>query len=177
MKKIYLTIVIFALVFVGCDNTQRKAQKLIEAHLTETISKDEGYEPVKFSELDSLYTSPFDDSKFVEIYDKFKAYADKSQEALKARESYKSLTEAWAVSRRNVLLSEARQYQDSAEVFKPAIDSISENFVPEFNGWTMLHSYRTKSLTGGMDVKQLRFYFDKNLESVVDSEEVDIAVE
>ena len=42
---------------IGCTSPEKGAQKLIAKHLQETLNDWGSYEPVKFSSLDSAFTS------------------------------------------------------------------------------------------------------------------------
>ena len=56
MEKMLFLLMIQGLV-IGCTSPKKEAQKLITKHLQETLNDWDGYEPVKFSSLDSAFTS------------------------------------------------------------------------------------------------------------------------
>lgn len=110
--------------------------------------------------LDSLFTAPSDDIKYVEMSALSKAYLDKIDLYL-----------VWDLKEQVERANKQKLYLDSAEYYQSLCDSIAANFTPEFKGWTMDHSFRANNATGNKVIGHLRYSFDKGITKILESKD------
>lgn len=159
MNKV-LFILLLPILLASCSSPEKRAQKLIQKHLKETLHNWNSYESVKFSTLDSLFTIPSDDIKFIEMSALSKTYFDKINIYLE-----------WDLNKQVEYLNKQKIYLDSAEYYQSLCDSIAANFTPEFKGWTMDHSFRANNATGNKVIGHLRYSFDKSITKILESKD------
>ena len=70
MKKMLFLLMALGLV-IGCTSPEKEAQKLITKHLQETLNDWDSYESVKFSSLDSAFTSVQENEHYAVAYHRY----------------------------------------------------------------------------------------------------------
>lgn len=172
MKKLLLLgVLIISIMLVSCSSNEKKAQNLIKEHLKETLHDWDSYESVKFSSLDSVYTTVFDNPLYIVYVDKYIEYAKALKKLMKEVESYDGMSSSWAISRQTAALNKAQSSLDSTNYYKPKMEEIELNFKPEFKGWEMEHSFRANNAGGNKVIGHYRYYFDKDITKIVNSED------
>lgn len=178
MKRNYLLtvlvlFVVASLLSCGTSSKDRKARSVVRNEIKASLDEDSRYEQVSFSVIDSVLTTPLEIEAYKELYKEFAHYDKLAKERMRARESHQGIDEDWAISRRNLYLAQAKEFQDSARMLKPALDSIAEGFVPEFAGWSMTHTYRI--IRGREEsVWRKRFILDPELTKVIEETEISV---
>lgn len=146
MKK-YLIIMVAAIAFCACGSPEKKAQKLIKGYLEENLKDPSSYDPAKFGELDSLFsTFELKNEEFSAKHDMLKAKFDMEL----ALDDFKAT---------DITLKEMNA---NIEAWKAA----EAAFQPQFIGWKMSHRYRAKNGYGALDIADRTFQFDKELTKV-----------
>lgn len=146
---------------------EEKARKLIKDHLYETLHDYKSYEPIKFGKLDSTFTSFKDDAAYAAARKTFDSLLDASEEHLDQAKRYSSVYLYGNTGRK--FLTEAEQCNDMAGPIAIWLDSFKANFKGKFNGWSMTHSYRAKSLGGNLGISHDRYYFNIAIDSLLES--------
>jgi hypothetical protein len=174
MKPIATFLIILSVAFYSCKTQTReeKARKLIKDHLYVTLHDFKSYEVVKFEKLDSSFTTLEDDS----LYKEYNALVDEQLENAKkansSAEIYAGLSFYTNTARQYINASKAAT--DSAMLLLKKMKTIEADFKPEFKGWKMSHSYRTKNLSGNVFLSHYMYYFDKDLKKVVDHKDIGV---
>jgi len=173
MKSIVF-VLFCVLLSISCSSPDRKAKKLIKNQLKESLHDWKSYEPVKFGTLDSTFSTYLDKEENVDIflkYIKFKEEIDKLVEEVQDQdlEGYYS---DYYIYKRNRLITEAKEKLDSMGYYGPLVDSIKENFIPEFNGWELTHSFRANNASGNKVIGHYKYFFDKDITIIKNSEDI-----
>ena len=167
MKKLLLICSIVLL--TSCASPAKRAQKLIKAHLKETMLDWNSYEPVKFGGLDSVYTTPYDNEQYREV---IKSQTRLMEDFVSEKRDF----DFWIdidLKRANKALEKMNACNDSLKYYDEFVRSFENKFVPKFKGWSMTHTSRGNNAFGNKIISTNVFYFDANLTKVVDVEDVD----
>ncbi len=171
MKKI-MFFTLSAMLLIACSSPEKDAQKLIKSSLMETMNDPKSYESVKFSELDSIFTSVETDSALNVLFRNARRQLDKSESLM--RESNRILSfEPNYVERKKKLMDEAKLYLDSAETFRTSYEKAVANFVPQHKGWVMGHTFRGNNAMGAKILNTYLFTFNKEITEITDVRSVD----
>ena len=170
MKKITILIVAVTLL-VSCSNPEKKAQKLIEKELQTSLNDPKSYESVNFGSLDSVFTSPSRDIDYIGYKSKYDVYTNAYEEQMAKVKLYSGLSIYYDETK--FALEMAQIYLDTVEVVSAKMIEISTNFVYEFDGWKMKHTFRGKNAFGAVIVSSMMFYFDKELTKVYYSDPIE----
>jgi hypothetical protein len=158
MKKILF----ISLILSGCTFTKEsKAKKLINEELKMTLNDYKSYEPMKFGNLDTLYTSFYESPSYRKdssLYSDFFTLSLRLHDAARA-----------AIGNNNfdTILHASKKYEDSAMFFLDKEKDDSIKYIPFFKGWKMEHSFRAKNAFGALIIQHYLFSFDKNLDSII----------
>lgn len=162
MKNI-LYALLACIILVSCSvSPEKKAQKLIEKQLQESLHDWKSYESVKFGTLDSVYTDTLDDSVYLHALARFEAYKDIRDK--KADEYF--------ITHSELLQKQVLELADSVEKYSLIKDSIEKVFEPQFNGWSMNHTFRANNANGNKVIGHHLYTFDKKLIRILDSEDI-----
>lgn len=172
MKKVILLLAIPLLVCCS-KSPDEKAKSLIKDNLRKSLHDYASYEAVEFGTLDSVFTSASDLPEFSELkadYDYKKGTMDRLMSSVKfdiewaqSMGGYTSTSEYRKVQRN---LSEVEEMQKELMVIANKLDSINENYMPEFIGYSMIHRYRSKTISGNMKLAISKFIFDKDITEI-----------
>lgn len=172
MKRILLLFAAIACVaFVGCSNPEKQAQKLVKQQLKETLHDWNSYEIVKFGTLDSVYTTVFDNLEYKTMSDEFIKLVSEIKSAMDDYKRYQNMGYLFA-SERKAAYDRMTECNNICEPLKFKMDSIENIFVSEFKGWSIDHSFRANNLAGHKGIHHERYYFDKEMTQIVDSEDI-----
>ncbi len=161
MKKLLLLLFI-TLTILSCTSPKDKAEKIIERYLKETLDDPTSYESVNFSNLDSLFTTPYQTNSEYRKY--FDLWSENESEFLVAPDSTISMR-----SDEELVIS-----KKIAKDCDLKMDSIRKKFKKEFIGWEMKHSYRLKNELGQKKIYLFSFKFDKDFTTIMSKEEIQI---
>lgn len=166
MKKVIILLMALGLVF-GCSSPEKEAQKLITKHLQETLDDWDSYESVKFSGLDSAFTSVEETELYINTYNKYDSLL---KSAKKNTEKMLLASNKW----------EAVSYKDQAEsdlyLANNCYDLVlftDSMFVPEFKGWAIIHTYRANNVLGAKIITKEKYIFDPEITKIIKTEKVD----
>jgi len=161
MKK--LLIYSLLVISTACSSPEKKAKSLIENELFLTLNDFKSYEPVAFSNIDSLFSTYYMDSLFIKnekLKIRLEEYAEQCQERFKAQKDdyiYSSSGGEWVY---DVSITIANIYFQN-DCYKRIHDSIIDNFKPKFIGYKMTHKFRSKNALGGFSISEKEYNFDK----------------
>lgn len=175
-----------ALMMVGCKSREEKAAELIKQEMFKTLYDFESYEPIE-TKLDSAYTSIYTDSVIKSYAYIARAFLDEVQEGLNKVEDAQRTVEIWGDSyssygrsQYNEAYNEMRKHLDEVKskmnIVHSYIDSIksaSSKFKSEFYGWKATHKFRCKTKGGNFDLGNYLYVFDKKMERVLYTEDLD----
>ena len=170
MKK---TLIIFlcATFAFGCAlSPEKRAQKLIKAHMKETMHDWSSYEPVKFGQLDSVYTTVYDKAEYSIYKNKIEEFDKLFNEALEKCERY---TAYHLFDKAHSALDESGILIDSINKYKLACKEIENDYIPKFKGWSMTHTSRGNNALGNKIIGTNIFYFDPDITQIVDIKSMD----
>lgn len=171
MNKI-ITLTLIAIAITACSvSNEQKAKQLIKDHLKSTMNDYSSYEPIEFSQLDTVYSSYYEDSTYKVIN---RCY-ESSNEFLKTIEKYIEDANEFnsrigrIVDRRGMAfekyLPETKNKVDSLSV---AMKNFRHNYKPKMTGFSMNHKMRGKNAFGANVVNEMVFFFDNSLSKVTD---------
>jgi hypothetical protein len=161
MKQVILLCAL-SLLF-GCTKSKTDTAKtLIEEHLTKILHDKSSYESVEFGNLDSTFTNYTTDSLY-------RHYLTKRVICQKMRNKLYDESQIWRTidkERHDFCEQRALLYADSTSLYKDLEDKAKQNFAPQFNGYVMKHSFRSKNQMGNTVLNVLAFQFDTELTRV-----------
>ncbi|MBN8704175.1 MAG: hypothetical protein LCH32_01610 [Bacteroidetes bacterium] len=157
MKKIiYISTIGLVLIFVSCNSTEKKAQKIIKDYLSKNLNDASSYESVEFSNLDSTFSNFYFSPEGQELTKK-QDFAHNREFELKMKD----------------IMEENPKIQDSIKICKEIEEETKKlyeekekEYVGEFNGWKMSHKYRAKNKLGAIVLGTTDFTFDKELTKI-----------
>jgi len=164
MKK-YLTVILFAPLFISCQNKATLSDKTsiardsIKAYLMLHLNDPKSYEPVGFDSLERKMSTYLSDDHYFE-YDSWanSISSVESDDMLKDFKVYKSRTASG-------------YYKKLKQKGSEGLDSLKKAYKPKFLGYTMMHTYRAKNGFGALTLHTTTFKLDTNL-SVWDVKEL-----
>ena len=186
MKKIlYIPVIIVLL--ISCEKSpENKAKALIKENLRTTLHDFSSYEPVTFGSLDSTFTNCLGSPEYVSVLKELDPAMEKSAELRKDIETGKKIMDSFVESGLHLSspdsykeikriydesVNEGKEVYAELEAFQNKLESIKNTFTPEFNGWSMVHSFRSKTLGGNYKLAGMIFYFDPGLTMVLKTED------
>jgi hypothetical protein len=170
-----LLISIFVAGFIGCHQptNDEKARKLIDDNRKKVLAADAGYEPLTFSKCDSAFTHFYKQQEYINamhFVDSIKRIQGVNLDLI-GNIPYTGAASNQVQS--NYLEKNKQLDTVIANILEP-LKAAGDKFIPVFTGWTMTHSYKSMSYKGITDVTATRYYFNKNLDSIISV--ADIAV-
>lgn len=192
MKK---SSILLCLLFILCNSYSQqnslllnKAKTLIKKQLFLTINDFNSYQPVSYSKVDKLYTSPSGNEQIVKEYKELNAYKDATgtwSKFLSLNDTTKTDTVCNIVMKLGNSASEKKLYTEAQEYYKIAsniqfyrlyqiiiLKSLHE-FKPEFIGMKVIHKYRSKNPLGAYILKTSEFRFNKNMTTILEVVDLD----
>ncbi len=187
MKRIVLLLI--ALLAMGSEiNAQtrfEKAKVAIRNYLRENLDDYKSYEPVRYSKLDSLFTSIEDDFSFNVEFDRVHNCTQRLKELgldLSVNESDERIDRMIASANSILAQIEAEPNKyvvgaatnfklqkielESLKRYNSYLKKAMDNFKPKFVGWKMKHKFRSKNTYGGTTLGEYLFEFDKNIKVI-----------
>ena len=171
MKKIL--ILVLAVFLVGCSEiNEKKAQKLINQQMGLNLSDFDGYENVKFGNLDIVYTTLFDDSLFMEynfqrLFYQRLSNVSKMDETDLHRNSDKKAYDFLNDTKLEL------NFADSIRKYNELENSIKKQFKPQLKYWSMEHYFRTNNVEENNEITHKVYIFDKDITKIIAIEEYD----
>jgi len=176
--KVHVSVLAIIFILVSCSSPEGKAKKAIKEKLKMTLHDFKSYEPVKFGNLDSLFSDVNSSAEFVALSSKHDAWNRQAEKEHKndQEEIQKAINDG--NSNHIPIINEfslVPRCNDSAEVYAVKMQALKDSYRPRFIGWSMTHLYRAKNLGGNYRLANESFYFDIDLTKVVGS--IDISNE
>lgn len=152
-------------IMASCSQSNEdKAKTLINEYMKENLKDPSSYEPVSFSQLDSLffpYIDTDEGSKLFKLGGMSGEYYKKASEFRHAEIYAKTRAEV------DMLNDSIKYYEQKSKEFEEIFKENSKNYEGEFIGWKLNHEYRAKNGFGALDLDRKDFYFDKELTKIV----------
>lgn len=176
MKKLLLATVfiLFAnLIYSQQSKTKLdKAKLLIRNEFKETMNDYSSYAPVSYSDVDSLFTSIWDDENFITTYvNPTIKYMD---EVNRVFTNKISITYDAKPVLKNIKETPGNYNEDSVfnlemfDNYQSLMYGRIKSFKPEFIGWRLTHKFRAKNAYNATVLYDYEFKFDKDLSKVSD---------
>jgi hypothetical protein len=176
MKKVLIVFSLLA-VLAGCTSNEKKAKSLIKDYMKTHLNDPKSYEAVEFGTLDTLFSKLEHDFDYIKYNEGFKAYLKMQEDAMTEIDRKQSLIYTYenysGSDEYNLDMEYAKMYLDSMKLYAEKIKIIHNNFKPEFNGWTMQHSYRAKNGLGALMLYTNKINFDKELTKITNTSDLD----
>ncbi|MDR2009961.1 MAG: hypothetical protein LBQ22_05720 [Bacteroidales bacterium] len=173
MKKVlFLSILIIGL--ISCTkNPTEKAINLIKEELRETLHDYNSYESVKIGELDSIFTSAENDPIGRDYIMKIEDYIEQAKKAKNELDFNKD----WLFSdigKRDykIALDKFNTCRDSMNYYMAKYEEIENNWIPEFCGFSMTHSFRANNASGNRVIGHYKYYFDKDITKIINVKDI-----
>lgn len=182
MKRHYL-ILCLAVLVVGCNNPQKKAEKTIHNYLQNNLQDPSSYEPVSFSNTDSLFTQHPDGAvspeatilkiraaEFDSIREKqLSDFLSKAENVDKDSNEWRELKDEAADIQSHLL-----SLIDSSKVYtqKAAKAQLMFDLNGKFSGYKVEHKYRAKDKIGSKNLYTIIFHLDSTLTQVLGYEDI-----
>ena len=157
-----LAIILFA---SSCSNEQ-KAKKAIETYLSKTLHDFKSYEAVEFGKIDSSFTFFMDAEEFKTLDSRFDELVRAGHERDEASKSLHYSNER-NLEIINDLIEKHKFGSDSMRIIREKIEEFEHNFVREFNGYVVLHSFRAKNANGALVLSEKFFVLSPQLDKVI----------
>lgn len=164
MKKVVLFTIMVMCLFSCSPSKEDKAKALIKEYLKENLKDPSSYQPVSYSQLDSIFFPYIDTEEGKELFD-LGGMTGKFHE--KSHEFELASLEAKFKIEYEALQDSVEYYKKKSEEFEELFKENEENYKGEFIGWIMSHQYRAKNSFGALDLDGKDFYFDKELTKIV----------
>lgn len=164
IKKLLLSAVALSAILlaaVGCNKTptaQELAEKAVKDYLMTNLNDPKSYEPVSFTQLDTIYTR-FEDEPFAEEFStaQFKV---KFYSSLKTDSEYDRYMRDHPEMHVDDSISFYHAYLDNN---KEKYDQEEKAFVPAIDVMWMTHEYRANNKMGALIKSRADFYFDEQM--------------
>ncbi|HEX3385758.1 MAG TPA: hypothetical protein VHS53_11240 [Mucilaginibacter sp.] len=141
----------FAIMLSACTpSKQQRAEKAIKAYLQKKLKHPDTYESVKFSKLDTAFSTYITDPKY-------RAYTD-------SLDHIEVQIESGRISEKRSL---KKAKADSA-FYQEKIDSVKHHFVKKQNGWLVTHTYRALDQFGALSTHSSLFTLNMACDSITD---------
>jgi hypothetical protein len=174
MKRIFFNLLII-MFLVSCSNPEKKSKELIKQYMKEHLNDFGSYEPVKYGTLDSAFTSAMDtedwgkyDKKYLEFEEKANKETEKMNKLIDNMGFHSLYTYKEDKFTMETLKKNVNQDTDSMRFYNNKMKIMHENFVKEFKGWTLNHTYRAKNALGNKVIGNIVFVFDKEIDKIID---------
>lgn len=151
-------IIFSCLILLSCQTTSpnQEIEDKVEKYIKSIHRDNSSYKPITFSEVDSAFTSVKNTSEY-----KRRSASAGGFEAL----AYICLMEEDDSTK-------FKLYMDTSRYYNSICDSLKSIFNPDFIGWKIQHIYQTKNQKNESVVNNFIFYFDKELQQIVNTEQV-----
>ena len=161
--KLNFVVVVSVILFVGCSNPEKRAQKLIKESLQQTLNDPKSYESMEFGSLDSLFTNlnNIPDYYFLSLkFDMFLALFNDAK---------RDYNYAFDMKEKKLYAEFMKDHADSMQLINAEIEKIENTFISEFDGWKMTHKFRANNAMGAKTIGSCIFFFDKDITTVTES--------
>jgi len=172
MKKILSLSLPFAIIILfltSCNNKERKAKILIKEYLKTTMNDYSSYEPMEFSKLDTVYSSYYKDSIYInlqKLQSNNSDYIKHLEETIKEADKFNGRI-GRILDRRGIA---SEPYLKAANIENDRLTKemrkLRKNFKSEMDGFSMVHKMRAKNTMGGIMIYETIFFFNKELTKV-----------
>ncbi len=158
MKKLVLFLFTAIIILSSCSSSKEsKAKKLIEEHFKNSMNDWSSYEFVKMTDLDSTFSTFIGSEKGSKMWDK-KTDIELNESILQIEAEYETDPE-----RKILLLDSIKKGNDYLLEYLQA----EKEFKPKHDGWYTDFSCRGKNKLGALILNKYRFYFDLNVEKII----------
>lgn len=164
MKRSLFIITVIAILASCSSSNEDKAKALIKEYMKENLKDPSSYEPVSYSQLDSLffpYIDTEEGGKLKELGGMTGTYHKKAFDLELASITAKTRAE------RELLEDSANYFKRESEKYELLFKEKDKEYKGEFIGWIMGHEYRAKNSFGALDLDTKDFYFDKEVTEIV----------
>lgn len=163
MKKILFLFLIVSL--IGCSSSkEKKAKALIKEYMMENLKDPSSYEPVSFSDLDSIFFPYIDTEGGSQLWE-LGSVTGKIYE--KAHQFELDAIIAKTIQETKILEDSAKFYKAKSEEYQKLYEKNEASYTGEFIGWILDHRYRAKNGMGALDFAEETFYFNKDVTEIV----------
>lgn len=180
MKRAFYNLLII-LLLVSCTNPEKKSKELINQYMKEHLNDFGSYEAVKYETLDSAFTSVMDtedwrkyDKKYLEFEEKANKETEKMNRLIDNMGFHSLYTYKVDKFTMETLKNKVSQDTDSMRFYNNKMISMHKNFVKEFKGWSLSHTYRANNALGNKVIKNTVFFFDKEIEKILVANDVEL---
>lgn len=184
MKKTSLLLLIILPIFFSCVDKDKKAKKLIQKDLFESIYDYSSYKPIKTEKVDSAFSSPLTDSvillnaaELIQLDEKREGYIEKLKEAT---DDIKLWTESFGYYGKGMFYKAKKSGDENLELLNKNLhesDSLEgvlmkqiSSFTPIFIGYKTVHNFRAKSRGGIYGIYTIEYIFDKKIDKIIRKE-------
>lgn len=187
MKKVsYILVLIACLSIVSCSSPEKKALKLIDAHMFKTLYDYKSYEPVD-TKIDSAFASVHYLNAAIVAAKQAKEKINSATELLEDAEHAFSSAEIWSDSYSSYGISQWKKYKTEYlekmdESFKCAAESyeamgiirqLDSALTKEFIGWAVTHRYRANNRGGNSTIGDELFIIDPEFKEIIFTRDLD----
>lgn len=164
-----IVVFLFIIFISACTSNEKKAENACKKYLNETLHDFKSYESVSWGSLDSSYTVADSSDEIKNLEYEFNIIKNDLQKRLDSMQIY---GDAWrAIGEFKWRLDFAIAKKDEMQKINNMIDSITKNWKPEFNGYKIKHTFRSKTLSGNYKISHYVFYLNKELDKVIGQED------
>lgn len=165
MQKLLL-LLILSTALTSCSNEQ-KAKKAIKEHLSKTMHDFKSYEPVEFGTIDSSFTTFIETKEYKTTLARFELFNDSAERAIKEIKDLIYLNRT-SNARLREMQKAGMVLSDSLTSIANRMASLEKSFTPEFNGYSLAHSFRGKNPNGALILSTKIFKLTPQLDEVID---------
>ena len=156
MKKLLLLLPLFIL---SCTpkSKQQQAQTAVKDYIETTLSNPESYQSIAFKDFHTLKSVAVNDTSYQGLVGRYNRVLNDFSEEKADRQT----NDPNAVSEKQL-----RDDSLKVEHYRKKMTDFLKTYRPATVGWTIVHSFRIKDISGALIVKDMVFELDSNLAKV-----------
>ena len=162
MKNFIYLFIVGVLALSSCNSNDNAAESLVGDYMVKNLMDASSYESVEFTELDST----------------FSVFYFTTEATLLRTKRDLAHTLAFGFTLDNIgensssILDSIRVYEQMEQEMQLLLDEKELHYKGEFNGWTIVHTYRAKNGFGAYRLGKFRFSFDKDIVEIVSAKKL-----
>lgn len=166
---IRFSFLLFIALLFSCSSKEDRAKKACKKYLNETLHDIKSYEEVSWGEIDSAFTTAENSAQVIALEKDFDVLENDIKERI---DSMKLYGDAWkAIGEYKWRLDHVSQKTEELQKISNKIDSIAANWKPEFIGFKIKHTFRSKTLSGNFRIAHYTFFLNPELTTVIKQED------
>lgn len=128
---------------------QQQAEQIIRQYCQENAHDPKSYQPVRFSSLDSTFTSFYTSERYQQLNERLNRYSERFSACMEADN-----------------LDSAQIYHQYSTALRDTITAEAETYKGQHNGWKTVHTFRAANRLGALNLDSATFYLNIELTEI-----------